>query len=285
VNPSIILGIGSGRCGTFSLAHVLNRQPSVEVSHEDPPLLPWRREPGEAVIRERFARFRTVDYPGFYSGAYYAGGGYSGGGSGDYLGYLGDAFGSGDGSGGSSGGGGGLLLFAATAGGADADEGTPDTEHPGSDRGLLPKGRLHPGRGQSAVHNRSPVWQNWLPADDIGSPEQLPASITIDVDAAGNLLSITDSLGNRASYTYDSARNATRVTDPTNGDTTTFAHDAAGNLVELVGTTIPGTSSARWIAPAKFRRYCGPFAAASLTASSASIMTRKPTLYTCCHGG
>jgi hypothetical protein len=58
MSPSIILGIGSGRCGTFSLAHVLNRQPGVEVSHEDPPLLPWRRETGEAVIRERFARFR-----------------------------------------------------------------------------------------------------------------------------------------------------------------------------------------------------------------------------------
>ncbi len=54
----IVLGMGSGRCGTLSLARLLSRQPGVMFSHEDPPLLPWQREPGDRVIRERFARWR-----------------------------------------------------------------------------------------------------------------------------------------------------------------------------------------------------------------------------------
>lgn len=58
LNQHIILGLGSGRCGTLSLAHVLNRQPGVQVSHEERPRLPWKRLPGEWVIRERFARMR-----------------------------------------------------------------------------------------------------------------------------------------------------------------------------------------------------------------------------------
>ncbi len=60
MTQSIILGIGSGRCGTLSLAEVLNRQPGTFVTHEEPPRLPWRREPGDRVIRERFARFRRT---------------------------------------------------------------------------------------------------------------------------------------------------------------------------------------------------------------------------------
>ena len=35
--------MGSGQCGTLSLARLLSRQPGVVVSHEDPPLLPWQR--------------------------------------------------------------------------------------------------------------------------------------------------------------------------------------------------------------------------------------------------
>jgi hypothetical protein len=58
MGQSIVFGIGSGRCGTLSLAQVLSRQPGVMVSHEDPPLLPWDREPGDYVIRQRFARWR-----------------------------------------------------------------------------------------------------------------------------------------------------------------------------------------------------------------------------------
>ena len=57
MNQSIVLGIGTGRCGLRSLAKILNQQPETQSSYEEPPLLPWsgRRE---RVIRERFARFR-----------------------------------------------------------------------------------------------------------------------------------------------------------------------------------------------------------------------------------
>ena len=33
-------------------------EPGVQVSHEEPPKLPWKKLPGERVIRERFARMR-----------------------------------------------------------------------------------------------------------------------------------------------------------------------------------------------------------------------------------
>ncbi len=60
MQQAIVLGMGSGRCGTLSLAQVLSRQPGVMFSHEAPPLLPWQREPGSNVIRERFARWRRT---------------------------------------------------------------------------------------------------------------------------------------------------------------------------------------------------------------------------------
>ncbi|HET6878695.1 MAG TPA: sulfotransferase, partial [Pirellulales bacterium] len=53
-----ILGIGSGRCGTLSLAHVLAAQPETHASHEDPPLLPWKPKPGRSVMEQRFVRWR-----------------------------------------------------------------------------------------------------------------------------------------------------------------------------------------------------------------------------------
>ncbi len=58
MNQRIILGIGTGQCGTFSLASVLDRQADAQVSHQEPPRLPWRRPTGDRVIRQRFARFR-----------------------------------------------------------------------------------------------------------------------------------------------------------------------------------------------------------------------------------
>ena len=58
MNQSIVLGIGTGRCGLRSLAKVLNQQAETQSSYEEPPLLPWRFSDGERVIRERFARFR-----------------------------------------------------------------------------------------------------------------------------------------------------------------------------------------------------------------------------------
>jgi len=73
MTQSIILGIGAGRCGLASLARILNGQPDVQCSYDEPPLLPWmpdvqpaavRLADGEGeqgpggVIRARFARFR-----------------------------------------------------------------------------------------------------------------------------------------------------------------------------------------------------------------------------------
>ena len=58
MKQSIILGIGTGRCGLASLAKILNHQPDAQCSYEDAPLLPWLHTDGQRVIRERFARFR-----------------------------------------------------------------------------------------------------------------------------------------------------------------------------------------------------------------------------------
>ena len=58
MKQSIILGIGTGRCGTASLAKVLNQQSDAVCSFDEPPLLPWQHTDGPRVIRERFARFR-----------------------------------------------------------------------------------------------------------------------------------------------------------------------------------------------------------------------------------
>ena len=59
MSARIILGIGSGRCGTASLANVLNRQSAFSVTHEEWPLLAWRPagDPAE-IIAARFERMR-----------------------------------------------------------------------------------------------------------------------------------------------------------------------------------------------------------------------------------
>jgi len=36
-----VIGLGTGRCGTTSLAHLLGRQPGATIRHEDAPPLPW----------------------------------------------------------------------------------------------------------------------------------------------------------------------------------------------------------------------------------------------------
>src|SRR5208337_272097 len=59
MNQSIVLGIGTGRCGLRSLAKILNEQAETQSSYEEPPLLPWKPADGERVVRERFARFRA----------------------------------------------------------------------------------------------------------------------------------------------------------------------------------------------------------------------------------
>ncbi len=58
MRQSIILGIGTGRCGTASLAKILHQQQDAVCSYDEPPLLPWNHTDGLRVIQERFARFR-----------------------------------------------------------------------------------------------------------------------------------------------------------------------------------------------------------------------------------
>jgi hypothetical protein len=55
---SLVLGIGTGRCGTHTLAELLNRQPDAFVTHEQRPLLPWHPARGGPGIRARLERFR-----------------------------------------------------------------------------------------------------------------------------------------------------------------------------------------------------------------------------------
>jgi hypothetical protein len=42
MKQSIILGIGTGRCGMASLAKVLGQQADAVCSYDEPPPLPWR---------------------------------------------------------------------------------------------------------------------------------------------------------------------------------------------------------------------------------------------------
>src|SRR5437867_2840197 len=69
----IILVIGTGRCGLVSMLNLLSQQPKTKATLEESPLLPWQRQAGDRVIRERFARFRrsreadvVVDTAAFY---------------------------------------------------------------------------------------------------------------------------------------------------------------------------------------------------------------------------
>lgn len=50
--------MGTGRCGTLSLAEILNAQPNTHVTHEEAPLLPWDHERNSDIIAKRFARMR-----------------------------------------------------------------------------------------------------------------------------------------------------------------------------------------------------------------------------------
>lgn len=54
----IILGMGTGRCGTRSLATLLNRQAGAKVTHEEYPLLMWRSPRRENLV-ERLNRILT----------------------------------------------------------------------------------------------------------------------------------------------------------------------------------------------------------------------------------
>jgi len=53
MKPTLIIGLGTGRCGTHSLTEVLNAQRGVRVIHEDRPILHWnpQQEPSNVVAR------------------------------------------------------------------------------------------------------------------------------------------------------------------------------------------------------------------------------------------
>ncbi len=52
----LVLGMGTGRCGTRSLAQVLSAQPECRVTHEEWPLLPWVSDDPGALLRRRIER-------------------------------------------------------------------------------------------------------------------------------------------------------------------------------------------------------------------------------------
>jgi len=52
----LILGMGTGQCGTELLAQILAQQPNTAVTHEQPPLLSWSPAAGAPGIRERLDR-------------------------------------------------------------------------------------------------------------------------------------------------------------------------------------------------------------------------------------
>jgi RHS repeat-associated protein len=64
----------------------------------------------------------------------------------------------------------------------------------------------------------------------VGDPGGKTETYTYDPMQGGRELSVTDALGNRTSYSYDSAGFLSTVVDP-NGDTTVTGHDARGNVV------------------------------------------------------
>ncbi len=41
MTSKLIIGLGTGRCGTMSLSYLLNQQPNVVATHEFPPHMPW----------------------------------------------------------------------------------------------------------------------------------------------------------------------------------------------------------------------------------------------------
>lgn len=55
----IVLGIGTGRCGTNSLAAILDAQPDARVTHEALPHLPW--ESDAVLLNERIGQLRARD--------------------------------------------------------------------------------------------------------------------------------------------------------------------------------------------------------------------------------
>lgn len=54
MHKQMVVGIGTGRCGTVSLHALLNRQPGVHITHEQLPLLPWNSAPN--ILEKKLAQ-------------------------------------------------------------------------------------------------------------------------------------------------------------------------------------------------------------------------------------
>ena len=59
----IVIGLGSGRCGTMSLAGLLNKQPCSMVTHENL-TMPWNRNPDIHELRFKSLLSRDADLTG-----------------------------------------------------------------------------------------------------------------------------------------------------------------------------------------------------------------------------
>jgi hypothetical protein len=58
--PTIVLGMGTGRCGTHTLAELLNAQQDAVVTHEQPPLLVWSARDARTAIAARIGRIKRT---------------------------------------------------------------------------------------------------------------------------------------------------------------------------------------------------------------------------------
>jgi len=70
INKKLIIGLGTGRCGTKSLATLLNAQENSNVTHEDPPVLPWEFDEKAAQDKLESLLKRDADFVGDVSFSY-----------------------------------------------------------------------------------------------------------------------------------------------------------------------------------------------------------------------
>jgi hypothetical protein len=52
MNKKVVIGVGSGRCGSVSLGHLLANQKGAQVSHEGRPMVPWQHS--EAAFERKW---------------------------------------------------------------------------------------------------------------------------------------------------------------------------------------------------------------------------------------
>jgi hypothetical protein len=56
MHRQLILGLGTGQCGTELLAQILDQQPNTQVSYEQPPFLRWQPRPRGPGLRQKLER-------------------------------------------------------------------------------------------------------------------------------------------------------------------------------------------------------------------------------------